>query len=124
MERSALAFRLWVMMVLEFAIWGAWLPLIWGYMGPDGLAFTEPQVAWVGSAFAIASIVGIFFSSQFADRTFAAERQRHASRVRCWRVPLGFVTTSTDKLFSAVDVCRAAHRLDRTSTLVQSLKID
>jgi nucleoside transporter len=67
-------FRLWLMMVLEFAIWGAWLPLIWGYMGKDGLAFSDPQIAWVGSAFAIASIVGIFFSSQFADRTFAAEK--------------------------------------------------
>jgi nucleoside transporter len=67
-------FRLWLMMVLEFAIWGAWLPLIWGYMGKDGLAFSDTQIAWVGSAFAIASIVGIFFSSQFADRTFAAEK--------------------------------------------------
>ena len=67
-------FRLWLMMVLEFAIWGAWLPLIWGYMGKDGLNFTDSQIAWVGSAFAIASIVGIFFSSQFADRTFAAEK--------------------------------------------------
>jgi len=74
MKPSAPTFRLWLMMVLEFAIWGAWLPLIWGYMGKDGLAFTDSQIAWVGSAFAIASIVGIFFSSQFADRTFAAER--------------------------------------------------
>ena len=85
MNRSAAAaatpaptFRLWLMMVLEFAIWGAWLPLIWGYMGAGvadgGLGFTGPQIAWVGSAFAIASIVGIFFSSQFADRTFAAEK--------------------------------------------------
>jgi MFS family permease len=71
---SAPTFRLWLMMVLEFAIWGAWLPLIWGYMGKDGLAFSDSQIAWVGSAFAIASIVGIFFSSQFADRTFAAEK--------------------------------------------------
>jgi nucleoside transporter len=75
------SFHLWLMMVLEFAIWGAWLPLIWGYMGPDGLAFTETQIAWVGSAFAIASIVGIFFSSQFADRTFAAERFMAASHL-------------------------------------------
>ncbi|MEI6504556.1 MAG: MFS transporter [Planctomycetota bacterium] len=73
-SQQAPTFRLWLMMVLEFAIWGAWLPLIWGYMGKDGLAFTESQTAWVGSAFAIASIVGIFFSSQFADRTFAAEK--------------------------------------------------
>jgi nucleoside transporter len=76
---SAPTFRLWFMMVLEFAIWGAWLPLIWGYMGKDGLAFSDSQIAWVGSAFAIASIVGIFFSSQFADRTFAAERFLAAS---------------------------------------------
>ena len=58
--QSAPTFRLWLMMVLEFAIWGAWLPLIWGYMGKDGLAFTDSQIAWVGSAFAIASIVGIW----------------------------------------------------------------
>ena len=76
--RRAPTVRLWLMMVLEFAIWGAWLPLIWGFMGAavadGGLGFTPAQQAWVGSAFAIASIVGIFFSSQFADRTFAAER--------------------------------------------------
>jgi len=78
-------FRLWLMMVLEFAIWGAWLPLIWGYMGAGiedgGLGFTGSQIAWVGSAFAIASIVGIFFSSQFADRSFAAEKFMAASHL-------------------------------------------
>ena len=73
-KQTAPTFRLWLMMVLEFAIWGAWLPLIWGYMGKDGLAFSDKQIAWVGSAFAIASIIGIFFSSQAADRTFAAEK--------------------------------------------------
>jgi len=67
-------FRLWLMMVLEFAIWGAWLPLIWGTMGKDGLDFSDSQIAWVGSGFAIASIVGIFFSGQAADRAFAAEK--------------------------------------------------
>ena len=80
---SAPTFRLWLMMVLEFVIWGAWLPLIWGYMGAavadGGLGFTGRQIAWVGSAFAIASIVGIFFSGQFADRTFAAEKFMAAS---------------------------------------------
>lgn len=66
--------KLFVMMVLELFIWGAWLPLIWGYMGADGLNFTTSQITWVGSAFAIASIAGIFFSNQFADRNFAAEK--------------------------------------------------
>jgi MFS family permease len=60
------------MMALEFFIWGAWLPLIWGYMG--GLGFTANQVALVGSTFAIASIAAIFFGNAFVDRTFAGER--------------------------------------------------
>jgi len=85
MNDKAPTLRLWIMMVLEFAIWGAWLPLIWGYMGATvadgGLGFTGSQIAWVGSAFAIASIVGIFFSSQFADRTFAAEKFMAASHL-------------------------------------------
>jgi len=66
--------RLFLMMVLEFFIWGAWLPLIWTYMGPDGLNYSSSQQALIGSAFAIASVVGIFFSNQFADRNFSAER--------------------------------------------------
>ncbi|MEN9402841.1 MAG: putative nucleoside transporter YegT [Verrucomicrobiota bacterium] len=64
--------RLFVMMVLQFFIWGAWLPLIWSYMG--GLGFTGTQIAWVGSAFAIASILAIFVGNQFVDRRFSAER--------------------------------------------------
>jgi nucleoside transporter len=72
--KSPAAKKLFVMMVLEFFIWGAWLPLIWGYMGTDGLNFTDMQITWVGSAFAIASVIGIFFSNQFADRNFAAEK--------------------------------------------------
>ena len=72
--KSPAAKKLFVMMVLEFFIWGAWLPLIWGYMGKDGLNFTDAQITWVGSAFAISSILGIFFSNQFADRNFAAEK--------------------------------------------------
>jgi nucleoside transporter len=66
--------KLFIMMVLELFVWGAWLPLIFPYMGQSGLNFTGQQQALVGSAFAIASVLGIFFSNQFADRNFAAER--------------------------------------------------
>lgn len=65
-------FKLFLMMVLELFIWGAWLPLVWDYMG--GLHFSPNEIALVGSAFAIASLVGIFFSNQFADRNFASEK--------------------------------------------------
>lgn len=64
--------KLFVMMFLEFFIWGAWLPPIFGYM--PAIGFSGTQQALVGSAFAIASLVGIFFSNQFVDRNFAAER--------------------------------------------------
>jgi nucleoside transporter len=66
--------RLSAMMFLELFIWGAWLPLIFGYLDKDGLAFTPMQQAWIVNAFAIGSFTAMFFSTQFADRTFAAEK--------------------------------------------------
>jgi nucleoside transporter len=64
--------RLFVMMVLEFVIWGAWLPPIYNYL--PSLGFTPLEQSWVLNAFPIAAIVGMFFSNQFADRHFAAEK--------------------------------------------------
>ena len=69
---KAIRFKLFLMMVLEFFIWGAWLPLIFGYL--PSLGFTAGQQSWILNAFPIAAIVGMFFSNQFADRNFAAER--------------------------------------------------
>jgi nucleoside transporter len=64
--------RLFVMMLLEFFIWGAWLPLIFGYL--PALGFSESEQSWIINAFPIAAIVGMFFSNQFADRNFSGER--------------------------------------------------
>lgn len=64
--------RLFFMMVLEIAIWGAWQIKIFPYMGM--LGFTPLQQGWVGSVFGISAILGIFFGNQFVDRNFAAER--------------------------------------------------
>lgn len=66
--------RLFVMMVLEFLIWGAWLPMIFGYIDKGGLGFSEGEQTWIINAFPIAAIVGMFFSNQFADRNFSGER--------------------------------------------------
>jgi MFS family permease len=68
----AIKLKLFIMMILEIAIWGAWQPKIFSYMGM--LGFVGWQQALVGSVFGIASILGIFFSNQFADRNFSAER--------------------------------------------------
>ncbi len=65
-------FRLSAMMFLEFFIWGAWLPLIFGYL--DGLGFDTAQKWWTLSAFNLAAFTAMFFSTQFADRNFAAEK--------------------------------------------------
>lgn len=64
--------RLFVMMVLQLAVWGAWAPKLFPYMGM--LGFAPWQQSLVGSCWGIAAVVGIFFSNQFADRSFAAER--------------------------------------------------
>lgn len=60
------------MMVLEFFIWGAWLPLIFVYLPAMGLS--EDEQKYILSAFPVAAIIGMFFSNQFADRNFAAEK--------------------------------------------------
>lgn len=69
---TTLRFRLFLMMVLEFFIWGAWLPLIYGYL--PSLGFTPGEQAWILNTFPFAAIVGMFFSTQYADRHFAAEK--------------------------------------------------
>jgi nucleoside transporter len=69
---KSVRFKLFLMMVLEIFIWGAWYPLIFGYL--PSLNFTPAQQTWILNGFPIAAIVGMFFSNQFADRNFAAER--------------------------------------------------
>jgi nucleoside transporter len=69
---SGIRLKLFVMMVLEFFIWGAWLPLIFGYL--PSLGFTPGQQSLILNAFPVAAIIGMFFSNQFADRNFAAEK--------------------------------------------------
>src|SRR5881397_3359882 len=91
---TSIRFKLFLMMVLEFFIWGAWLPLIFSYLPSLGFSPSEPprilaslipdalpwlkvffsQRSLILNAFPIAAVVGIFFSNQFADRNFAAEK--------------------------------------------------
>lgn len=71
--------RLFIMMVLEFFIWGAWLPLIFGYL--PSLGFGPGQQSLILSAFPVASIIGMFFSNQWADRSASPERVLAVSHV-------------------------------------------
>src|SRR5947208_9618108 len=76
---KAIRFKLFVMMVLEFFIWGAWFPLIFGYL--PSLGFKPLEQSLILSAFPFAAIAGMFFSNQFADRNFAAEKFLAASHL-------------------------------------------
>jgi nucleoside transporter len=71
-EPSFIRARLSLMMFLEFFIWGAWYPLIFGYL--PAIGFDNNQQTIVLACFNVAAIVAMFFSTQFADRNFAAER--------------------------------------------------
>src|SRR5262245_51598858 len=70
---NATRVKLSVMMFLEFFIWGAWLPLIFGYLPSLGFNVDWEQPLILG-AFNVAAVVAMFFSTQFADRNFAAEK--------------------------------------------------
>ena len=64
--------KFFLMMGLQFFIWGCWLPLIYSYL--PSLGFTPAQQSWILNAFPIAAVIGLFFGNQYADRHFAAER--------------------------------------------------
>jgi nucleoside transporter len=61
------------MMFLQYAIWGAWLPLLWPFLanvrGMDGT-----QIGTLFSVGAIGAIVAPFIAGQIADRWFATEK--------------------------------------------------
>jgi nucleoside transporter len=69
---NAVRTKLSVMMFLEFFIWGAWFPLIFGYL--PSLGFDEWQQPLILGTFNVAAVIALFFSTQFADRNFAAEK--------------------------------------------------
>jgi nucleoside transporter len=72
-------FVLSLMMFLQFAVWGVWLPIAARFMSATleegGLAFTDGQIALLlGTAAAIGAFTAPFVAGQFADRFFRSER--------------------------------------------------
>ncbi len=62
-----LRFRLSAMMFLQYAIWGAWAPVLWPYLTND-LGMTNPQAAIIFSLLPLAQILAPFTGGQIADR--------------------------------------------------------
>ncbi|HKX45396.1 MAG TPA: MFS transporter [Planctomycetota bacterium] len=72
--------RLSLMMFLQYAIWGAWLPFLWSYLA-DHRGFSGSAIGDMFAAGAVGAIVGPFIAGQFADRYFATEKFLAASHL-------------------------------------------
>lgn len=70
--------RLSMMMFLQYAIWGAWLPILYPFIS-GFRKFTDTQVSAVFAAGAAGAILGPFIAGQLADRRFSTERMLAAS---------------------------------------------
>ena len=72
-------YRLGTMMFLQYALWGAWLPVIARYLSATieegGLGFTGSQIGMIlGLAGSIGAVAAPFIAGQLADRYFSTER--------------------------------------------------
>ncbi len=65
--------RLSLMMFLQYAIWGSWLPILYPFIA-NYRKFSADQISAVFAAGAAGAILGPFIAGQLADRRFATER--------------------------------------------------
>lgn len=70
---GGLKFRLSLMMFLQYAIWGAWLPLLWDLL-TQAKGFDGTQVGNIFAVGAVGAIIGPFIAGQVADRWFSTEK--------------------------------------------------
>ncbi len=104
--------RLFIMMLLQIAIWGAWQPKIFPYMGM--LKFESWQTSLGGALFGLASLFGLFFGNQLADRRFAAEKFLAVSNVIGG---LALIGTAFQTSFWPFLVCFALYNLVYVPTI-------
>ncbi len=65
--------RLGFMMFLQYAIWGAWAPVLSEYL-INNLGFTGTQVGVIYALLPLATIISPFLGGQIADRYFPTEK--------------------------------------------------
>jgi nucleoside transporter len=66
-------FRLGVMMFLQYAIWGAWTPVLSEYL-KNTLGFSGAQFSLIYSLLPLATIIAPFIGGQVADRYVASQK--------------------------------------------------
>ncbi len=69
----SLNIRLSLMMFLQLAIWGAWLPLMWTFLETHR-HFTADQIGFMFMVGGVGAIAAPFIAGQIADRWFNTER--------------------------------------------------
>ncbi len=69
-----LRLRLFVMMFLQYFVWGLWLPVLYQWIGPNGLNLSNMQIAYIFMVYGFGAILGPFVIGQLADRYFATEK--------------------------------------------------
>ena len=77
---SGLNFKLSTMMFLQYAIWGAWLTILYPFlMGYRGMPLSD--VGWIFAIGAVGAIVAPFLAGQIADRYFNTEKYLGISHI-------------------------------------------
>ncbi len=61
------------MMLLQYAIWGAWLPLLWPYLF-NVRKFSPTEIGYAFAVGAVGAIIAPFVAGQIADRYFSTEK--------------------------------------------------
>jgi nucleoside transporter len=92
--------KLITMMFLQFFIWGAWFPLVFGYL--PYLGFTPTQQATILNMFPLSALLAMFVSNQIADKFFAAEKTLAVSHLIGGLAMLGLSQTKDYSTFLAL----------------------
>jgi len=87
-------FRLGMMMFLQYAIWGAWAPVLSDYLLND-LGYSGAQMGIIYSLLPLATIIAPFIGGQLADRYFSSEKVIAFSQL-IGGVFLVYISTVTD----------------------------
>ncbi|MEI6712860.1 MAG: MFS transporter [Verrucomicrobiota bacterium] len=94
---KSIKIKLSIMMGLQWAIFGAWLPLLLQHM--EKLGFSVMQQTIIGTAPAAAAMLAIFFGNDWADRRFSAEKYLGVSHLIGGIALLGLFFTKSYPLF-------------------------
>ncbi len=101
-------------MFFQYFIWGAWLPLLFGYLGPQGLIFSSTEQTLILISFPVSALLSVFFGNQFADRRFDGEKFLAASHFLSGLAMVGLYLSTG---FIAFALCMWAHALLFVPTL-------